>query len=61
LITKKYSEREEAFWQRMILPEEDRDSVEWKAGYRWFRSANVIPIEHWRRAMVNEEGRPAAA
>jgi hypothetical protein len=44
----------------MILPEEDRDSVEWKGGYRWFRSANVVPIEHWRRARVEEDRSVAA-
>jgi hypothetical protein len=60
-MKKRYSEKEEDFWRKMILPEEDRDGVKWKGGYRWFRSPNVVPIEHWYRVAVDEEGRPAAA
>jgi hypothetical protein len=38
-------------WQRLILPEEDRDrSTPRVGGYRWFRSPNVVPIERYRRA-----------
>jgi hypothetical protein len=53
LIEKRYSEKEEAFWRKMILPEEDR-AFEWRGGYRWFRSANVVPIELWRRVEMEE-------
>jgi hypothetical protein len=42
--------KEETFWQKLTLPEEDRDrTMPRVGGYRWFRSANVIPIERYRR------------
>ena len=41
------------FWRRLVLPQEDRlrlfSDKAWKGGYRWFRSENVICIEHFRR------------
>jgi hypothetical protein len=51
-IEKKYSEDDEAFWQKLVLPQEERVRLtEWKGrGYRWFRSKNVVPIEHYRRS-----------
>jgi hypothetical protein len=36
----------------VTFPEEDRHlytNTPWSGGFRWFRSANVIPIERWRR------------
>ena len=42
----------EVFWQKLILPEDDPRRQGWghtAAGYRWFRAANVIPIERWKR------------
>ena len=43
------SEKEEAFWQRLCLPEEERRWIrDWEGGYRWFRSPNVIPLERYR-------------
>ena len=50
-IEKRYSEDDEAFWQKLVLPQEARVRlIEWKGrGYRWFRSPNVVPIEHYRR------------
>jgi hypothetical protein len=43
----------DSFWRRLILPEEDKLALglsPWEGiGYRWFRSANVIPIEQERR------------
>jgi hypothetical protein len=43
------TEEEEAFWQRLILPQEDRDWPLWDGiGYRWFRSPNVVALEHYR-------------
>jgi hypothetical protein len=51
-MLKRYSEKEETFWQKMILPEEDRlaslANTEWKGGYRWFRSENIVCLEHYR-------------
>jgi hypothetical protein len=44
---------DEALLRRLTLPEEDRlqrhPAVPWSGGFRWFRSANVVPIERWRR------------
>jgi hypothetical protein len=38
-----------AFWRRLTLPQEDR-SILWDGkGYRWFRSENVVCIEHFRQ------------
>jgi hypothetical protein len=47
---------EDIFWRKLILPEEDRrrlfpDRI-WKGGYRWFRSENVVCIEHFRRPRI---------
>ena len=40
---------ENAFWQKLILPQEER-STPWEGkGYRWFRSPNVVPLEQWRK------------
>jgi hypothetical protein len=41
------------FWRKLILPQEERrrlfPDAPWKGGYRWFRSENVVCIEHFRR------------
>lgn len=43
------SEREEAFWQRLTKPEEERRWIrDWRGSYRWFRSPNVIRLELYR-------------
>ena len=49
-MKRRYSEKEEAFWQKMVLPEEDRILIDaqWYGGYRWFRSENVVCLEHYR-------------
>ena len=60
---RRYSETEESFWQKLVLPEEDKrlSGIEWTGGYRWFRSENVIPIEHYRRDPAKPDAnRPAA-
>ena len=51
-MEKRYSKKDETFWQKMILPEEDRlADTEWKGvGYRWFKSENVVCLEHYREA-----------
>jgi len=46
------SETEEAFWQRLVLPEDDprrQDCPRAVRGYRWFRAPNITPIERWKR------------
>jgi hypothetical protein len=44
----------DTFWQKRILPEEDRRSrlfpPQWNGSYRWFRSANVVDLWHYRSA-----------
>jgi hypothetical protein len=47
---KRYTEKEHAFWQSLVLPQEETHRLTtWQGkGYRWFRSPNVIPIEHYR-------------
>jgi hypothetical protein len=50
----------DTFWQKLVLPEEDRrrlfPDTPWRGGYRWFRSPNVVPIEKYRSHQT-EEGR----
>ncbi len=54
-MERRYSAKDETFWQKMILPEEDRRTslagTRWTGiGYRWFRSENIICLEHYLRA-----------
>ena len=66
LVRASRTEEEEAFWRRLVLPEEDhlRMGKPWTGGYRWFRSANVVPLEQWRaqrqRTQPSKEGAPNA-
>ncbi len=40
---------DDAFWQKLVLPEEERRWVrDWEGGYRWFRSPNIVPLERYR-------------
>jgi hypothetical protein len=40
---------DDEFWQRLVLPEEERRWIrDWEGGYRWFQSPNVIQIERFR-------------
>lgn len=50
-LVRRYVKDTEDFHRKFTLPYEDRTkhaSTKWPGGYRWFRSPNVIPIEHWR-------------
>jgi hypothetical protein len=41
-----------AFWRLMTLPVEDRMQLysgERWPGYRWFRSENVVALEHFKK------------
>ena len=53
LVQRDNDNDESTFWRKLILPEEDRrrlfPDMTWKGGYRWFRSENVVCIEHFRR------------
>jgi hypothetical protein len=53
---------EDRFWQRLILPEEDRrrlhPGMPWTGSYRWFRSPNVVDL--WPRRSSAEKARICA-
>ena len=58
-LNRAWERDDEAFLRAFVFPVEDRRlymSEPWRGTYRWFRSPNVIPIEHWRRRRV-EGGR----
>ena len=51
LLTRKYPLEDEAFLRSVTFPEEERHlyrTKPWDGGYRWFRSENVICLEHYR-------------
>jgi len=53
-------EREDAFWRRLTLPEEDRiaNGNPYRGGVgRWFRSPNIVPIERYRRRKRRNQSR----
>jgi hypothetical protein len=55
MAEKKHIDDDEAFLRRMIFPEEDRHrftATPWRGGYRWFRSANIVCLEHYRIAEI---------
>ena len=54
-IEKKLSERNEAFFRRMTLPQEEGERLtQWVGSFRWFRSPNVVAIEHYRLRPLDE-------
>jgi hypothetical protein len=40
---------DEHSWRKLILPQQDKQTLWEGKGYRWCKSPNVIPIEQWRR------------
>jgi hypothetical protein len=52
------SKQGSTFWQKLVLPEEDRrwcrSAQPWDGGYRWFRSANVVDLQHYRSPAEKE-------
>jgi hypothetical protein len=47
------------FWQKLVMPEEDRRlyplAPAWNGvGYRWFRSPNVVDLQHYRDQVEKE-------
>jgi len=56
-------EDDNAFMRSIMWAEEDRHrftSVPWTGGFRWFRSANVVCLEQYRRRRTpstSEEGK----
>jgi hypothetical protein len=50
-MEKKHSPETETFYRKLILPEEDKDELTPpRRGFRWFRSENIVCIEHYRRS-----------
>jgi hypothetical protein len=52
VLIRRYTKQTEEFHRQFTLAQEDRmqhtDSPH-AGGYRWFRSANITPIEYYRR------------
>lgn len=46
-----HTEEEAQFWQRLLLPEEEKGAAvpKWRGGYRWFRDPKILCLEHYRR------------
>jgi hypothetical protein len=58
-----YGESEEQFWRRLVPPEEDRrllTAIPGRSGYRWFRAANITPLEKYRRPTAKTGDQRAA-
>jgi hypothetical protein len=56
---RRYTSEDEAFFRRLVIPEEDRHlftSAPWDGSFRWFRSPNVVCLEQWPRAVKREPG-----
>jgi hypothetical protein len=54
-MMKRYTAEKEEALRRYIFSEEDRatlTSEKWNGGYRWFRSENVVCLEHYRAPEV---------
>ncbi len=53
-IEKRWPSQDDQFMRDVVFSEEDRGRFTrqpWDVGtFRWFRSDNVTPIEHYRRA-----------
>jgi hypothetical protein len=48
----KQDDEAEAFLRKWTIPEEDRaryTSAKWAGEYRWFRSPNIVCLEHYRQ------------
>jgi hypothetical protein len=45
-------------WQKLVMPEEDRRryplAPSWGGGFRWFRSVNVVDLQHYRNPAEKE-------
>jgi hypothetical protein len=51
MLPRRYSEEDEKLMQALTPPEEDRHLFtreRWSTGFRWFRTPNVICLEHYR-------------
>jgi hypothetical protein len=45
-------------WQKLVMPEEDKRlypaAPSRDGGYRWFRSANIVDLQHYRSPSEKE-------
>jgi hypothetical protein len=49
-MERRYSAEDEAFFRKMIQPEEERERfAKWDGSFRWFRSDNIVCLEHYLR------------
>jgi hypothetical protein len=52
MVQKPQHDLDETFWQKRILPEEDRRNRPiqplWNGSYSWFRSPNIVDLWHYR-------------
>jgi hypothetical protein len=52
MVLKLQRDLDDTFWQKRILPEEDRRGRPipplWNGSYRWFRSPNIVDLWHYR-------------
>jgi hypothetical protein len=67
MADKRLSKADDLFLRSMVFAEEDRHRhtcQSWDVGsYRWFKSGNIFPIEHYRRSASPEpapKSKPAA-
>jgi hypothetical protein len=54
-LKRRYNMKDEEFLRGVVFAEEDRHlftTTPWHGGFRWFRSPNIVPIEHWQRVEV---------
>lgn len=51
MVEKRHSSHAEAFYRKQILPEEDKaEPTPPRCGFRWFRSKNIVCLEHYRKS-----------
>jgi hypothetical protein len=54
-------DEDEAFMRSLTRCEEDRrrlyPHIEWRGEYRWFRAANIVPLERFRPFKWRNSGR----
>jgi hypothetical protein len=52
LLIRRYTKSTEDFHRKLTLPVEDKRSgagaTRYGSGYRYFRAANIVPIEHFQ-------------
>lgn len=64
MIRKRHTAEEEQSLRQYFLCEEDRATLTdetWNGGYRWFRSENVVCLEHYRAAETKPTSRLKAS